>query len=102
MLKRPLWPAYRNAQLSLNFHKMCSVHEAFICRSSVLLFLSTEEQSSREERRQRLSGDSATRIMEGNEETLTAGVITGKQRMSGLARESRMIPEPHCCSLFAE
>jgi hypothetical protein len=36
--------------LGLNFHKICSIHEAFKRYSSVLLFLSTEEQSSREER----------------------------------------------------
>jgi len=38
----------------------------------------------------------------GNEETLTVDVTTGKGRMCGLARESRMIPEWHSCSLFAE
>jgi hypothetical protein len=41
-------------------------------------------------------------IREGNEETLAADVTTGKGRMRGLASESQMIPEQHCCSLFAE
>jgi len=39
---------------------------------------------------------------EGNEEALAAGVTTGKGRKRGLARESQMILEQHCCSLFAE
>jgi hypothetical protein len=36
--------------LALNFHKICSVNAAFTSAYAVLLFLSTEEQSSREER----------------------------------------------------
>jgi len=88
--------------LRLNFHKMCSIHEAFRRYSSVLLFLLTEEQSSREERRQRPARDSATRFREGNEEALAADVTTEEGRKRGLARESRIIPEQHCCNLFAE
>ena len=38
----------------------------------------------------------------GNEEAPTADVTTGKGRKRGLAREPRMIPEWHCCSLFSE
>jgi len=36
--------------LALNFHKICSVNAAFTSAYAVLLFLSTEEQSSSEER----------------------------------------------------
>ncbi len=38
----------------------------------------------------------------GNEEALTADVTTEEGRMRGLARESQIIPEQHCCSLFSE
>jgi hypothetical protein len=68
----------------------------------MLLFLVTEEQSSRRREPTKAVRRLGNETQEGNEEALTAYVTTGKGWMRGLARESRMIPEWHCCSLFAE
>jgi hypothetical protein len=70
--------------------------------SSVILFLLTEEQSSSRRETTKVVPKPGNEIRDGNEEALTADVTTGKGRMRGLARESQMIPEQHCCSLFAE
>src|SRR5271170_6320195 len=86
----------------LHFHKICSVNEAFTRYSSMVLFLVTEEQSSRRREPTKAVRRLGNETQEGNEEALTAYVTTGKGRMRGLARESRMIPEWHCCSLIAE
>jgi hypothetical protein len=64
--------------------------------------LVTEERSSRRRETTKAVQKLGNETREGNEEALTAYVTTGKGRMRGLARESRMIPEWHCCSLFAE
>ena len=41
-------------------------------------------------------------IRNGNEEALTADVTTGKVRMLGLARESRMTPGWRSCNVYTE
>jgi hypothetical protein len=85
-----------------HFHKTCSVNEAFTPHSSVLLFLSTEEQSSRGRELTKADQSLGNKIQEGNEEAHAADVTTGKGRRCGLAREFGLILQWHRCSLFAE
>jgi hypothetical protein len=99
-VEAPLYGWESFPQQSRYLHKECSVHEAFTGYSSVLLFLLTEEQSSRRRERKRAFEIAGNGEPDGKEKLLQralpeAGDVRACSHVAGAFGKTR-------CDLEAE